>query len=296
MAEQGGSDAVSKDEKKERKEREKQQREKEKREKKLEKERKKQEERERKQREKEAKAQQKQQARSSAERSPPPAQNGTAEQDGGTILADGSPEHKRELTAQNGASPNAIVERPTEGHSGSAQPPGAARLQMPPTAVPNGSAATPQPASRPEAVTVAEPPGQISGCGQPIIIVFNATQAGTGALTAACVGAKAGNVATTVTELREGILSVKFTPNVADMYTLHVRWGGKDVKGSPFSLNLNRLSPPAQEGATTQHTKEEEEVEEVSDDPFDMAFQARRLLGECIHCMCKVYCYRQCIY
>ena len=141
-------------------------------------------------------------------------------------------------------------------------------------------------------MTVAEPPGQITGCGQPIGIVFNATQAGAGILTASCIGAKVGEIGTTVTQLREGVLSVKFTPNVADVYTLHVKWGGKGITGSPFNINLSRLSaapqeqkaklsPAPQEPKATQQKEEEEEVvEEVSDDPFDMAYQASRLLGE----------------
>ena len=187
--------------------------------------------------------------------------------------------------AQNGGSPNALVELPKEG------------------AYPQPPSETAASVSRPEAVTVAEPPGQITGCGQPIGIVFNATQAGAGILTASCLGAKVGEVATTVTQLREGVLSVKFTPNVADVYTLHVKWGGKDITGSPFNINLGRLAPapqeqkaklspapqepkaklsPAPQGpkATEQREKEEEVVEEVSDDPFDMAYQASRLLGE----------------
>ena len=304
------SSAASRDEQKERekqqienekrekrleKEREKQQRENEKREKKLERERKKQEERERKKKEKEAKAQQKQQARSSVERSPPPTEGENSQQNGGILVADGSPEHVDELKiqrpAENGLSPNGHTTYPLSPNE--AEIADAAQQQTARSAAESGG------------VTVVKPPGQITGYGQPIGIVFDATRAGTGNLTASCVGAKVGDVPTTVTKMREGVLNVAFTPNVADMYTLRVRWGGKEVTGSPFNINLShippapqeqnarvppapqeqkaRVLPAPQEQKSTQQTEKEEE-EELSDDPFDMALQARRVLGE--YCTC----------
>jgi hypothetical protein len=311
------SSAASRDEQKERekqqienekrekrleKEREKQQRENEKREKKLERERKKQEERERKKKEKEAKAQQKQQARSSVERSPPPTEGENSQQNGGILVADGSPEHVDELKiqrpAENGLSPNGHTTYPLSPNE--AEIADAAQQQTARSAAESGG------------VTVVKPPGQITGYGQPIGIVFDATRAGTGTLTASCLGAKVGDVPTTVTKMREGVLNVAFTPNVADMYTLRVRWGGKEVTGSPFNINLShippapqeqnarvppapqeqnarvppapqeqkaRVLPAPQEQKSTQQTEKEEE-EELSDDPFDMALQARRVLEE----------------
>ena len=229
------SQALTKDEKQLRKEREKQQREMEKREKKLEKERKKQEEKERKRREKEAKAQQKAKGdasssgadvrnlQSKSEKDAQQKTNGDASSSG----ADGNPEPakqpKSEKDTQSGASSSA--ERNTE-----------------PTENPKRQEAV---SSRPEAVTVAEPPGQITGCGQPIGIVFDATNAGEGALTASCTGAKVGSVMTAVTELREGKFNVQFTPVVADVYMLSVRWEEKEIEGSPFSIHKPELPFPS---------------------------------------------------
>ena len=238
---------VEKQLKKEKKEKEKQEREKEKREKKLEKERKKQEAKDQKQREKEAKQKTQNGASShNAEPTEEPSKN-----------MEGLPQNG--LRADGYGSP----ELPKDEHF---------RL-------PNEAETAVASLSKPEEVTVAEPPGQNSGCGQPIGIVFDTTRAGKGPLTASCTGAKIGNVQTTVTEVREGIFSVKFTPDVADVYVLSVRWGGKEVNGSPFNINLDRLPQTEKEGQGGREEENEEE-EEVSDDPFEMAIQARKLLGE----------------
>ena len=287
---------VTKDEKQLKKE----QKEREKREKKLEKERKKQEEKERK---KAAKAAKEQKKKADVTSEQPPEKNiEERTQNGVSTSANGGPDPLKD----NSAATEALVVASDE-----------AAVREPPVAS----------QSKPEEVTVTEPPGQISGCGQPIGIVFDATRAGKGPLTASCTGAKIGNVQTTVTEVREGIFSVKFTPDVADMYVLSVRWGGKEVNGSPFNINLDRLPPAAQEtekdievapetekdieaeaaketekGIEAEAAKEmqqegqggkEEEEEEVSDDPFEMAIQASRLLGEhmfllfCVPCIQK---------
>ena len=139
--------------------------------------------------------------------------------------------------------------------------------------------------SRPEAVTVAEPPGQITGCRQPIGVVFDATKAGEGTLTGTCTGAKVGSLPTKVKEVREGVYRVHFLPNESDIYMLSVQWGGTDVAGSPFTINLSRL-PPASAVQVEETRKGQGAVEEdssefvVSDDPFEMAYQASRMLGE----------------
>ena len=250
----------------------KQQKEKEKREKKLERERKKQEEKERKLREKEAARAEKQKQQ----------QTSTDGEGGSEPILAFTEDHQEEEAAQ------------TTQPCGSPQPPN--NETKPAAAVSEGL--TDVSVSWPEKVTVAETPSQISGCGVPIDIVFNATQAGKGTLTASCTGSKIGDVPTTVTGQREGIFSVKLTPTVADVFTLSVFWGGKEISGSPFSLNLSRLSSVAktsgqqtegekasakeEKAATKGKEKEEEEVEEVSDDPFEMAFQASRMLGQCI--------------
>jgi thiol-disulfide isomerase/thioredoxin len=179
-------------------------------------------------------------------------------------------------------------------------------------------------------VVVTQQPNQISACGQPVYAVFDTTNAGKGILSASCKGTKVSAVDTRVSADANGHYRVQFTPGTADMYMLSVRWCGKDVKGSPFLINLNLL-PPApdpetdesnvraklaeekremkgegetkgegegQSEITKQEEKGGEEAEEqakrvsqemreksplivVSDaDPFDMAYEASRLLEE----------------
>ena len=249
--------------KKEKKEQERLQKEKEKQEKKLEKERKKREENERKQREREAKKKQSNQQA-----------NGAATTDG-----------KSPTTTSKEASPPQ-------------SPPGADAAAETAATTTNGAKQQSPPDCWPEKVKVAEPPGQISGFGEPIAIIFDATQAGKGSMSASCTGTSVGSVPVSISEPWSGICNVHFTPNAADVYTLSVKWGGTDIGGSPFTINLSRLSAngsgsgaslPMQSSVeekaveeVKQNGKEEEqEVGEVSDDPFEMAFQASRILGEC---------------
>lgn len=250
--------------KKEKKEQERLQKEKEKQEKKLEKERKKREENERKQREREAKKKQ------------------SNQQANGATTTDG----KSTTTASKEASPPQ-------------SPPGADAAAETAATITNGEKQQQSPPDCwPEKVKVAEPPGQISGFGEPIAIIFDATQAGKGSMSASCTGTSVGSVPVSISEPWSGICNVHFTPNVADVYTLSVKWGGTDIAGSPFTINLSRLSAngsgsgaslPMQSSVeekeveeVKQNGKEEEqEVGEVSDDPFEMAFQASRILGEC---------------
>ena len=185
-------------------------------------------------------------------------------------------------------------------------------------------------ATRASEVLVTKYPNQVTACGQPINVMFNTTSAGEGVLTAVCKGTKVAVVETSVKEEANRQYCVQFTPGVADVYMLSVRWGDKDVTGSPFLINLNLLQPaPISEeekeedkggsvaAKSTEEPKESGEGEEkeavkeqvkrevrengelqeqakrnsrekreesplivVSEDPFDMAHQASRLLGK----------------
>lgn len=264
VAEQAVKDA--KQLKKEKKEQERLQKEREKQEKKLEKERKKKEETERKKREKEEK-----EAKKKAAKTGEALVNGGGAEDqvgGGNGLAS---------AAAPPQSPIGASAAPTETAATGDQRP-----------VPSSSSNS----SSPEKVTVAEPPGNITGYGQPIGIVFDPSNAGEGPMTATCTGTKIGAIPVSVSAVSmSGMYKVEFTPEVADMYTLSVQWGGKEIGGSPFTINLSRLpgSPSqrkkdAEGGEEREKMKnvngEEEVTGEISDDPFEMAFQASRLLGK----------------
>ena len=92
-------------------------------------------------------------------------------------------------------------------------------------------------------VIVMKHPTQITACGQTIDVVFDTSNAGEGSLTAVCKGTKNTVVDTRVSEEDSGQYRVQFTPNMADVFMLSVRWEGCDVPGSPFLINLNLLLP-----------------------------------------------------
>ena len=270
--------------KKEKKEQERLQKEREKQEKKLEKEKKKREENERKQREKEAKKNAKEQSN----------QNGDATTDeksaGQQTTAIGSKENSAPAASPPQSPPGADAAPETAATATAATTNGEEKQR-------------PVPANCwPEKVKVAEPPGTISGFGEPIAIIFDATQAGEGTMSASCAGTSVGPIPVAVSEPWSGIFNVHFTPNSADVYTLNVKWGGFDITGSPYTINLSRLSDANGAAGMSQPTmqatedkkkvveekesggegkrEKEEAAGDASDDPFEMAFQASRLLGE----------------
>ena len=175
-------------------------------------------------------------------------------------------------------------------------------------------------------VKVVEPLSQVSDGGQPVSIVLDTTQAGEGELLATCKGTKVKFVHVEVKKQENGCYCVQFTPEAADMYMLSVQWGEKDISGSPFIVNLNHLPIAAkgegeqegQEKGEESKSTEEEEVTQNgaegmerkqksgqdrtlkdtgssvgisagSDDPFDRAYQASRLLGESSDKECTSY-------
>ena len=84
---------------------------------------------------------------------------------------------------------------------------------------------------------VAEPQ-DILETGMPLELDFNTSNAGGGSLDADCVGTRVGEVPVVVKQKRDDIYSISFTPPEPDLYKLNILWGGKHVKGSPFTLNL----------------------------------------------------------
>jgi len=79
--------------------------------------------------------------------------------------------------------------------------------------------------------------------GAALDMYFDTAGAGGGNLEASCVGDKAGEVDVVVTKKEGDKYSVSFTPPEPDMYTLTVKWGGDNVQGSPFKLNLKQPLP-----------------------------------------------------
>ena len=93
---------------------------------------------------------------------------------------------------------------------------------------------------QPWEVKVTEPPAGHLKVGQDILLGVNASGGGPGELTATCLAKKVESITVTA-EKRAGeeeMYSVFFTPPAEDVYTLSVLWGGENIKGSPFTIDL----------------------------------------------------------
>ena len=87
-------------------------------------------------------------------------------------------------------------------------------------------------------IAIAEAPTAMLEAGQAIGICFDTSKGGRGELVASCKGSKVGDVPVSVTERPQEKYDVKFVPPEPDVYDLEVLWGGKHVRGSPFTINL----------------------------------------------------------
>ena len=90
----------------------------------------------------------------------------------------------------------------------------------------------------PKKVRLSKPPSGALDAGQLIVIGFDTSKAGKGELKAMCTGKATGEVEVQVKEVSANNHEVSFTPPSMDDYKLEVTWGGEQVAGSPFTLNL----------------------------------------------------------
>ncbi len=95
-----------------------------------------------------------------------------------------------------------------------------------------------------KAVTIAEPPAGKLAPGQPIKICFATSNAGRGEMTCTCSGEDVGEIRTDV-ERRDftNKFDAKFIPPHEEEYVVHVKWGERSVKGSPFKIDLIPVNP-----------------------------------------------------
>ena len=92
------------------------------------------------------------------------------------------------------------------------------------------------------------------GCFHPLsdesilIMIFDASNAGSGELKARCVGETAKEVRVNVIEIYRYTFQVTFEATIEDIYRLYVQFDNKDVEGSPFVFDTRRiikeLEPP----------------------------------------------------
>ena len=90
----------------------------------------------------------------------------------------------------------------------------------------------------PRKVRLSKPPSGALDAGQLIMIGFDTSKAGKGELNATCTGKATGELEVQVKEISPNNHEVSFTPPSMDDYDLIVTWGGEQVAGSPFRLNL----------------------------------------------------------
>lgn len=82
--------------------------------------------------------------------------------------------------------------------------------------------------------------------GSPIELTVDATEAGSGPLTAHASGEKCGWVSVDVEETSPGIFNISFVPPNSDKFTLNTFWAKEHIPGSPFTITYSDtdVEPP----------------------------------------------------
>lgn len=95
-------------------------------------------------------------------------------------------------------------------------------------------------AANADKVMICEPPTPMLEAGQAIGICFDTSKGGKGNLTATCKGKSIGEIPISVRQrsMDKDKYDVRFLPPEPDIFIVNVLWGGIDVKGSPFTINL----------------------------------------------------------
>ena len=95
-----------------------------------------------------------------------------------------------------------------------------------------------------EGVTLSDPPSGTLKSKENIKIGFDTFEAGCGEFTSTCRADGVGDVPVSVT--RRGFsfnYDIEFTPPHEDVYFVSVKWSGKDIKGSPYKLDMIPVKP-----------------------------------------------------
>ena len=79
--------------------------------------------------------------------------------------------------------------------------------------------------------------------GQSLSYLCDASNAGYGKLSATVSGKKCGKVDANITQNGVAKFTVSFVPQEQDIYSTSIKWEGKEVPASPFSVNLLPLDP-----------------------------------------------------
>ena len=103
----------------------------------------------------------------------------------------------------------------------------------------------------------------------PVSIQFEPEMQLRGLLSAKCAGQNMGAVNVDVRQFERGKYQLSFNPPRKDIYTLHVFWFEKEVKGSPFTIDL--ISAPAKP-----------QQQEVSLESIQLDLLKRGILSACV--------------
>ena len=78
--------------------------------------------------------------------------------------------------------------------------------------------------------------------GQVIKMEVDVTKAGSDQLSATCQGAKCGDVSVSISRTKaKGKYEISFKPTIEDIYTVVMKLGSYEIKGSPFKFNLTSI-------------------------------------------------------
>ncbi len=93
-----------------------------------------------------------------------------------------------------------------------------------------------------KAVKISEAPSGNLKAGENIRIGFDASEAGRGSMSSTCKTDDGNDIEVNVTKKGfTAMYDIEFHPPHEDLYILSVKWEGKNVKGSPFKLDMNPI-------------------------------------------------------
>lgn len=94
-----------------------------------------------------------------------------------------------------------------------------------------------RPAANADKVQAFDPVKPFKANGNPIQLLFDASQAGMGSLVANVISSEGKQLQTSMEETLPDMYRVTFVPTQSDQYSATIMWDGKPVKGSPFTVN-----------------------------------------------------------
>ena len=108
-----------------------------------------------------------------------------------------------------------------------------------------------------------------NGVTSPVSLAIDCAGAGKGALTASCSAMNSGEVPVHIIAIDGTPTSVTFTPESEDLYLLQVLYEGREVPGSPWSIDFRNLPPQPDKVRIEETPKDKIEVGKMLSVSFD---------------------------